>query len=484
MRKITISVACSLLITAVSILACITTNAAIVFSKDNSPYNITEDIVITNNDTIIISAGTTLIISPSINITTNGAILIFGVPEDPVLLLPEFEGIGWGKIEINCPGKTSIINNASIVDGTIFSQYCDMALDNATFINNQNLAWNNPVVFVINASVKIVNSSIYGNNTGEGFQMLNSETVIVKNCFFSKIPDAVELTNITGGYVSHNWFENILDDAIDLNNCTNTIIDSNIIINAVDRGIELGSENNGNSENIIVRRNVLVGCGIGIILKEESYGQVINNTFYGNNIGVSCIEDNGNKTGSFMNVQNCIFYNSIESDVFKDLNSTLITDYCISNSEVLPGEHNIFGDPLFINAAGNDFNLQENSPCINAGNPELPLDPDNSVSDIGAFFYNTDTTSLSERDMLFNSVEIYPNPFYNDFEISVKSKDPVTIELFNLSGVEIPAILEMEQSSRLTKIRVIPISKLKSNMVVICRIFINGYSKSYLLIHR
>ncbi len=483
MRKPTINAVCSLLIIAVSILSSVTTNAAIVFSKDGSPYYITEDIVVTNKDTIIINAGTTLIISPAVNIITNGVILILGFPEDPISLLPEIEGTGWGKIEINCSGKTSIINNASIVDGTILSQYCDIVMHNATFINNQNLAWNNPVVFVINASVNFVNSSIYGSDKGEGFQMLNSETVIVKNCFFSKIPDAVELTNITGGYLSHNWFENILDDAIDLNNCTNTIIDSNIIINAVDRGIELGSENNGNSENIIVRRNVLIGCGIGVILKEESYGQIINNTFYGNNIGVSCIEDNGNRTGSFMNVQNCIFYNSIESDVFKDLNSTLITDYCISNSEVLSGEHNIKGDPLFVNALEFDFNILENSPCINAGNPELPKDSDNTISDIGAFFYNTDTTSINNHDEFFKSVEIYPNPFHDDFEVIVVSNDPVTIELFTLSGVKISTIIEHEQSSTLNKIRVIPVSKLKSNMVVICRILINGYSKSYLLLH-
>ena len=136
-----------------------------------------------------------------------------------------------------------------------------------------------------------------------------------------------------------------------------------------------------------------------------------------------------------------------------------------------------------MNALEFDFNILENSPCINAGNPELPKDSDNTISDIGAFFYNTDTTSINNHDEFFKSVEIYPNPFHDDFEVIVVSNDPVTIELFTLSGVKISTIIEHEQSSTLNKIRVIPVSKLKSNMVVICRILINGYSKSYLLLH-
>lgn len=192
-------------------------HAAIVFTKSGSPYYITNDYIVDNYDTIIIEHGATLILGPSVNIITNGVIIIDGTPEDPVSILPEIEGIGWGKIEFNSPGKTSYIQHAIIVDGSILSWYCNITLNHVAFINNQDLPWNNPVMFVRNASVNIMNSSIHGNYKGEGFQMLNSETVLIKNCFFSKIPDAVELTNVTGGYISHNWFEDIPDDAIDLN---------------------------------------------------------------------------------------------------------------------------------------------------------------------------------------------------------------------------------------------------------------------------
>ncbi len=482
-KQITTSV---LLIAVLSIIISINTHAAIVFTKAGSPYYFTEDYIITNSDTIIIEAGTTIILSPAVNLITNGTLIINGTTDEPVSLLPEIEGIGWGKIQFDSPGKTSRMKHAVIVDGSIISHYCNMVLEHVDFINNQNLPWNNPVVFVINASVNIKNSSIRGSYSGEGFQMLNSEEVLVKNCFFSKIPDAVELTNVVGGYISHNYFEDIPDDAIDLNNCTNTLIDSNIIINAADRGIELGSENNGNSENIILKRNVLINCKTGVIFKEDSYGQVINNTFYGDTVGIRCIEDNAPKAGSYVNIQNCIFSNSVEMDVYHDLNSIVNIDYCLSDKEQLPGNHNILADPLFLDVSDYNFNLQEDSPCINAGNPDLPLDPNNTISDIGAYYYNTDTTGINEHNEVLNSLQIYPNPFEDEFTISWQgiNSNLVSVSLFDLSGIMLPINTKKEQYAVLNRINVIPLTKLESNMVVICKITVVGNSSSYLLIHR
>ncbi len=459
-------------------------NAKIVYQKEGSPHLIQEDIIIDNKDSIVIEPGAILILSPDVDIITNGVIIIEGTPEDPISLLPEVSEVGWGKIEITCPNKTSKIRNAKIVDGTIQSRYCDMEMDNVTFIINQTLAWNNPVVFVIDASVNFINSAIYGNNTGEGFQMLNSENVHVKNCFFSKIPDAVELTNIVGGLVSKNRFEYIPDDGIDLNNCTNTLIDSNIIIGAVDRGIELGSENNGNSENIMVKRNVLVGCGVGVILKEESYGHLINNTFYNNTIGVKCIADNGTRSGSTMNIQNCIFYNSLENDIFKDPDSEIITNYCISDSQLLNGINNIHANPMFIDALEYNFNLQEDSPCINAGDPDLPLDPDNTISDIGAYYFNTDTTGIYENNDFLQSIEIFPNPFVAEFNISVSNKFHPTVELFSLNGKKLSATIKKVTEPGRNKITVTPNSKIESGAIIICNISDQSYNSSFLLYHQ
>ncbi len=49
------------------------------------------------------------------------------------------------------------------------------------------------------------------------------------------------------------------------------------------------------------------------------------------------------------------------------------------------GTGNIESDPLFNNSSIGDYTLQYGSPCINAGDPALPLEYDGSVADMGAF---------------------------------------------------------------------------------------------------
>ena len=51
--------------------------------------------------------------------------------------------------------------------------------------------------------------------------------------------------------------------------------------------------------------------------------------------------------------------------------------------------YNILMEPQFVNLWNSNFNLLEISPCIDAGDPALPNDPDGTVRDIGAlpFFH-------------------------------------------------------------------------------------------------
>ncbi len=78
-------------------------------------------------------------------------------------------------------------------------------------------------------------------------------------------------------------------------------------------------------------------------------------------------------------VKNCIFWEG-------RLNGSNFIRY----SDIQGGYEglgNINADPLFVDADNGDFSLQPNSPCINSGDPESPLDSDGTRADIGASFH-------------------------------------------------------------------------------------------------
>jgi hypothetical protein len=82
------------------------------------------------------------------------------------------------------------------------------------------------------------------------------------------------------------------------------------------------------------------------------------------------------------NYDNCIFWNNLPSYNNQELYQPVSVGYCIVMGG-FSGTGNLSSDPLFVNAASGNFNLQAGSPAIGAGDPAI-LKPDGSRSDIGA----------------------------------------------------------------------------------------------------
>ncbi len=107
-------------------------------------------------------------------------------------------------------------------------------------------------------------------------------------------------------------------------------------------------------------------------------------------------------------IENCIVRNNVPDQVaaWHDTGTfDLSIDYCnIENGPdgVVPwqnvdyswGDHNQQEDPLFVNPDTGNFRLQESSPCVDAGNPLTPLDPDGSQADIGAYYFPHESAPL------------------------------------------------------------------------------------------
>ena len=59
-----------------------------------------------------------------------------------------------------------------------------------------------------------------------------------------------------------------------------------------------------------------------------------------------------------------------------------------ANGDSCDSYNNIFLNPMFVDPSNGDYNLRCYSPCIDAGDPESPLDPDSTIADIGAFYFD------------------------------------------------------------------------------------------------
>ena len=416
--------------------------SAVIFNKEFSPYYIDSTIVINENDTLLIEKGAVIYLDTNVNIMVYGWMFINGTVDEPVQILPVVDTTGWGIIEIDHPGANCEFKNATIVDGRITTKDVNLKYRNITFITRQNLPLYTNVTRVIRGSADIKNCSISGIGKGEGFWCGDMKNAIISDCFFENIPDAIKFTYVRYSTIRKNSFFDIPDDAIDLNNCNDILIDSNLIMHTTDRGMEIGSETYGSSENISVIRNIVSRCKEAIVFKEGSYGEVINNTLYKNETGISSIELVPGTGGSSINIQNTIFSDSQLQDINVDSFSSVSISYSLTDNETpLPGEENISDSPDFVAPDSNNFNLQENSPCIDKGNPLSQYDPDNTIADIGALYYQQGNIVIPTDTGIYgiNSVHIAPNPFNTYLAVQLKINKPthIIVDVYTLSGTHV-----------------------------------------------
>lgn len=146
-------------------------------------------------------------------------------------------------------------------------------------------------------------------------------------------------------------------------------------------------------------------------------------------------------------IRHCCFSNNLSRDFTGTLTlpSLGIVNRVNSNGDSCDAFSNIFSDPGFDDTASIRFSLAANSPCIDAGNPSSPRDPDGSVSDLGLYPY-THPADVDDWPLSLPSSVVlhpaYPNPFNPVVTLAfeVPQTGMTSLRVFDLLGREVAVL--------------------------------------------
>ncbi len=326
-------------------------------------YQVIGDVSVADGDSLIIEPGVTVKFMDYYSFTIYGKLLAEGTEADTIRFTsgqPTGNPEDWNKIEFNSStASNSVISYAKIEYasyGIICHWFSSPSISNNTISNN-----NINGIHCYYSSPSISNNTIRYNGTGDWFHA-------GINCTHSSPT------------ISNNTISNNNDYGIRCSDSSPTI-SNNTISNNYD-GIYCYYSSPTISNNTICNNNSGIYC-----YDSHSYLTILNNILYDNYYG--------------------IYYGIYASSPPSSLEYNLfwLNDYAASGG-VIPsafGEivtvnangdscdtyFNLFMDPLFVDPVNLIFYLTENSPCIDAGNPDpIYYDPDGTISDIGAFYFN------------------------------------------------------------------------------------------------
>lgn len=355
-------------------------------------------------------------------------------------------------------------------------------------INNNNTIFKGGGLYLIGSTVNVMNSKIQGNicehwdrNPSEGggikcedsdLSIDNSEicdnsgdygggidcessTLTIDSCEINDNYSVEEggliisssTFTMTNSYITGNWTE---DRTGGLSYSSDSAIISNCVFNgniAEDCGGALTVNGDGMSLiNCTFYDNYSPICG-GLYLWYTNLDLEVKNTiFYANENGAVYYPNLGGNPFSY-----CDFYNNLPENFTGSppaLLGQLVT--VNANGDSCDLFKNILLNPEFYSTTGDSaFRLTADSPCIDAGDPSFPFDPDSTITDMGAFYYDQNLSTIknggiSEMPDSFILLPNFPNPFNPETAIrfGLPEFSRVRLSIYDILGREIAIITD------------------------------------------
>ncbi|MDD3050963.1 MAG: S8 family serine peptidase [Candidatus Cloacimonetes bacterium] len=369
------------------------------------------------------------------------------------------------EAEIDVTGCRFINNSALASGGAIYSDESTISISDCGFETNTS---------VLGGAVSFINSEV-SLNTNE----------FIENCAQgnSEVSAGALYLQETSGHVTGNIF--VSNSAEESAGAVGILNSSNLTLLKNEFDANNGSNKGGaiylsGSDGIFIVNNLIVnnlGLEGGAVSLQSSTAELYNNTII-NNYSL-------NGGALFMYESNAVLMNNIcytnfanqDGAEFYISDSNLEISFCnyenadnsifILGDSSLDNENNIFNNPEFSNGELYPYQLSQNSPCVDSGNPasnswsylpQTDLAGNNriigEIIDIGAYEYyavNSDAPGVVKNSLISN----YPNPFNPagadrsnftriKFFISDSEINKVNIEIFNILGQKIKTITSAE----------------------------------------
>jgi len=453
-----------------------------------------------------IEDGTTLTIEPKVEVIWQndscpmwvfGQILAMGTESDSIKFLAANPLEGWGSIRFySTPASndTSRFEYCLFEYGKVFGdipdnsggaiaifEFSKVTIDHCSFIGNEATdisIYTMPIggaIALRNASPIINNCLFYNNKCYAGGAIgcyLNSNPEIKNNVFTEN--DAIG-DNYAQGYGGAICCYVL---------CSPTIKNNTFTGNWARNGggaIGMVSRCDPTIDHNLIYDNTSVWLGGGIEIQDTCSPIIVNNTIAYNTADYGGGIDCWDSTKAI--VRNTILWGNTAPNgnqvYLKDLDSQPDFFYCdIEGSDTAfggvphTGEYKncIDADPLFVDHLTGDYHLMSGSSCIDAGDPASPPDPDGTISDMGALFFDQTGIGISEISTQYavGSMQVWPNPTYgkSDIRYQISEVRSVLLTVYDITGKQVMLLADEMQNAGEHVIN-IDISELPDGLYVI-----------------
>lgn len=461
------------------------------WSSAGSPYMVRGHLQIVARDTLQIEPGVEVLFTGQFRLYVYGVLSVNGTREFPVRLTsdPETNPEGWGGIRFLGGPNVSVLTYGVIEYGQATGQD-DYGLGGGLFLDGANvelhsctihhcMAGSGHAIYARDASRITLNHCEIFDNGSEigsggaiclrgGSTLIARETRFVKNLALYGGALTADQSNML---IEDCWFAKneagVSGGAIFASNATITVRRSRFLTN---RSLGGGAIDARISTNLLAdeclffgnaaARNGGEGSGGALALQsgsqEISHCTFVNNTartggaIYGGaslRLKNSIVARQAGGGGVHFPLPgataryNCFFENEGGDFTGPQRPANLgMVAYRNVNGDSCDAYYNILLDPLFDDSSQTGAELLSGSPCINAGDPTTPPDPDGSLPDLGAFRYEPLNTGDARLELPQSSAlyPAFPNPFNpaTTLEFDLSRAGFVSLRVFDLLGRE------------------------------------------------